>query len=183
MNEDPIGISIQLYEARNTARFEHPYIAKVYSIVLRLDENPSLGIILQKLQKIPEFMTMNEIIRMTHQICSALDCIHSKGYLHTDPYERNIMMTDNRDFKLIDFGTVVKIMQSKSFFNGDLIRFARDLYRITSRSVERKADLPKKINWNEIYTPDKNPNGLGNLNSQFKNCRDFANAVEQILRE
>lgn len=57
----------------------------------------------------------NSVCKLIHDVASALDVIHSSGFLHLDVSPSNILIKGNQ-FKLADFGTVI---ENGTFQRGD----------------------------------------------------------------
>ena len=83
-----VGI-LDIFEENNTAYLVMQYI-----------EGESLNDIIRKTGKIDETTALN----YTEQICSALTKIHSKRVLHLDIKPSNILIDEDNQVKLIDFG-------------------------------------------------------------------------------
>jgi serine/threonine-protein kinase len=89
-------------------RLEHPGIAKVLRnddrsrvyIVMEYVEGKSLRTLLNEQKKFP----IDRAVRITLQICDALEYIHSHGVVHRDLKPENIIVDANDHIKLIDFG-------------------------------------------------------------------------------
>lgn len=86
----------------------HPNIAKMYDS--RIDRHRGLcamqfveGVTIDKyiIQQNP---SPRKILRIVSKICSALEHAHKLGILHRDLKPSNIMVTDNDEPKLVDFG-------------------------------------------------------------------------------
>jgi serine/threonine-protein kinase len=95
-------------EARAAARLSHPNLATVYDvdedegrpcIVMELVTGGTLA---QRLRDPP--MGQEEAIRLISQVLDALDAAHRAGILHRDIKPANILLTDDGNAKVTDFG-------------------------------------------------------------------------------
>ncbi|RPJ82266.1 MAG: hypothetical protein EHJ94_02490 [Deltaproteobacteria bacterium] len=98
-----------LKEARLAAQFIHPNIAITYDagfekglFFMALEYIDGNG--LEKHCKPPELLPPIQIAENLYNICYALEYIHNKGYVHLDIKPANIMLTQNGEVKLMDFG-------------------------------------------------------------------------------
>ena len=98
-----------LKEARNIARLNHPNIIRIFDVfeengtayyVMEYCENGSLA------DKVKQqgCLTESEAIRYIHQVAEALDYIHRKKMNHLDVKPANILLNENDETVLIDFG-------------------------------------------------------------------------------
>jgi non-specific serine/threonine protein kinase len=94
-----------LSEARAVAQLNHPNIVSVYDA----GEDQSLPFVVMEYlhgqslhEKPPE--DMDEILRVTLQICDALEEAHIHGIVHRDLKPENVIITDGGLAKLTDFG-------------------------------------------------------------------------------
>ena len=98
-----------LKEARNIARLNHPHIIRIFDVfeengtayyVMEYCENGSLA------EKVKEQGALSEAdaTRYIHQVAEALDYIHRKKMNHLDIKPANIMLNENDEPVLIDFG-------------------------------------------------------------------------------
>ncbi|WP_371574485.1 serine/threonine-protein kinase [Streptomyces sp. NBC_01314] len=96
-------------EARAMARVNHPRVATLYDsgehdgafyIVMEYVEGKSLAEHLRTGPRLPLERTM----RWTRQICEGLDAAHNAKVIHRDIKPDNIMITQQGDVKLVDFG-------------------------------------------------------------------------------
>jgi serine/threonine protein kinase/tetratricopeptide (TPR) repeat protein len=95
-------------EARAVAKLEHPHICPVYGlesfgdydfIVMPYIEGETLASLLGK--KSP---TLDRVLEISEQIASALAAAHSRGIIHRDVKPQNIIITEDRQAKILDFG-------------------------------------------------------------------------------
>ena len=114
-NDDLIG-NIAVFERykRETeigSLLQHPYIQHLLNndeerreqyIVVEYIEGRTLREVLEDHADQP--MPTSEAIRITLQLCNALDYAHKHGVFHRDIKPENVMMLENGDIKIIDFG-------------------------------------------------------------------------------
>lgn len=95
-------------EARAVAKLEHPHICPVYGlesfgdydfIVMPYIEGETLASLLGK--KSP---TLDRVLEISEQIASALAAAHSRGIIHRDVKPQNIIITEDQQAKILDFG-------------------------------------------------------------------------------
>ncbi len=108
-----------LQEARMVALLHHPNIIEIYTI---FEENQDIYLVLEYV----EGQTLNEIldreIRIPYeraqniflQIASSLSYAHSKNIVHRDLKLSNIMISNEGEVKITDFGLALKAMESIS---------------------------------------------------------------------
>lgn len=114
-NDDLIG-NIAVFERykRETeigSRLRHPHIQQVLNVdedrsdhylVVEFISGRTLRAVLE--ERAPDPLPLDEAIRITLQICDALAYAHEHGVYHRDIKPENIMMLENGDIKIIDFG-------------------------------------------------------------------------------
>lgn len=114
-NDDLIG-DIAVFERykRETeigSRLQHPHIQQLLNndeersehyLVVEYIQGRTLREVLEEYGGKP--MPTDEAIRITLQICDALSYAHKHGVFHRDIKPENIMMLENGDIKIIDFG-------------------------------------------------------------------------------
>ena len=89
-------------------RLDHPNIIKVLTpqkksrmyIAMEYIEGLSLRAIMRDKQPIPAARAL----ALTHQICKALMYMHSEGVVHRDLKPENMLVTDDGQIKIMDFG-------------------------------------------------------------------------------
>jgi len=102
-------------EARAAGLLSHPNIVAIYDvgesegvyyITMELVNGKSLQSLLDAGEKFP----LTRLLRITEQVCSALQFAHENGVVHRDIKPANIMLTRDDFVKITDFGTA-KILQ------------------------------------------------------------------------
>ncbi len=105
-------------EARVLARLNHPNIATLHELVT-VGENPYLvlelvpGETLGDRIKRSGALRTDEVLRIAHQLASALEDAHLQGIVHRDLKPANVMVTPEGGLKVLDFG-LAKPLQEKT---------------------------------------------------------------------
>ena len=124
-----------LSEARAAARLNHPNIVAVYDageenqipfIVMELLEGGSL------FEKKPQ--SLEEILSISMQICSALGHAHQNGIVHRDLKPENVLRSGNGTVKLNDFG-MAHSFSNRISNEGDLLG---TVYYIAPETIQGK---------------------------------------------
>ena len=106
-------------EARILSQLQHPHIVGLftffleqesYFMVMEYAEGQTLRDLIATVGPIPEQRTR----RILRQILSALDYAQTKGVVHRDIKPSNIMIGENDDLKILDFG-VARILANPQF--------------------------------------------------------------------
>ena len=114
LTNDKKAVELFLTEARAIAELEHPNIVQVYNvgkekgyyfIVMSFIEGKTLSQIVKKQKNIPLSMILNWF----EGIFLGLDAAHSKGIIHRDIKPSNILITDEMQPKIVDFGIAKKV--------------------------------------------------------------------------
>src|SRR6202007_1143760 len=108
MEADPVLFDRFQREEDIGRKLDHPGVVKVFDneersrryMVLEWVDGRLLRQILNEQKKLPP----KRAIRITLEICRALDYIHSQGVAHRDLKPENIMVGSDVQVKLIDFG-------------------------------------------------------------------------------
>jgi protein kinase-like protein/PEGA domain-containing protein len=102
-------------EARAAGLLTHPNIVVIYDageedgqyyITMELVEGSSLQALLDQGQSFP----LPRVLRLMEQACSALEFAHQRWVVHRDIKPANLMLTQDDQLKITDFGTA-KILQ------------------------------------------------------------------------
>ena len=94
-------------------------------------------------------LTPNEALKIASQVVSILELVHSAGYTHNDIKPSNVMLDNNFNARIIDFGFAKKYFDSKSrkhvsctemeLFQGNIIYSS--LNQMMFKSTSRKDDM------------------------------------------
>lgn len=120
-------------EARLIARLEHPFIVPMYDywrspdgayLVMRWLKDGSLD---KKLKQQGRW-EISAVQRMLHQIGSALTLAHSQGIVHRDIKPDNILLDENMNTFLTDFGIALNIKEPLSENDQEFISYGSPIY-------------------------------------------------------
>src|SRR6266849_8581437 len=114
-NDDLIG-SVAVFErykreAEIGSRLDHPHVQRLLNtgeersehyLVMEYIQGRSLREVME--EHTPDLLPQAEAIRLTMQICDALAYCHEHGVFHRDIKPENIMIQDDGNIKIIDFG-------------------------------------------------------------------------------
>jgi DNA-binding winged helix-turn-helix (wHTH) protein/TolB-like protein/Flp pilus assembly protein TadD len=109
-----------LREAQAAAALNHPNIATIYEIdqfMLDGEERSFIAMELVGGRALSEYarirtISVNEAIEIVLQIAAALEAAHHRGIVHRDVKPSNVMITENRRVKTLDFG-LAKFVQNE----------------------------------------------------------------------
>ena len=137
-------------EGRSLAKLSHPEIVSIYDIgedsgqyymIMEFIEGKSLSRLLQ----IKSHFSIDLVLSIGKQIAGALAYIHEKGILHRDIKPGNIMLSENGDAKLTDFG-LAKVTNSGASLTQTGSLFGSLMYippeqALGHKSVDARADI------------------------------------------
>jgi serine/threonine protein kinase len=181
-NEDKTFASRFQREARVVAKLEHPHIVPVYDyaehenrpyLVMKFIEGDTLK---AHLDKGP--LSSDEIADMVDAVGSALAYAHKQGILHRDIKPSNVLLSNDGQIYLADFGLARIAQSGESTLSSDMIMgtpqyispeqamgkkdldqrtdlysFGVMLYEMVVGRVPFNADTPFAIIHDHIYTP------------------------------
>jgi serine/threonine protein kinase len=112
MEADPVLFERFKREEEIGRMLDHPGVVKSYDdeqrsrvyMVLEWVKGKLLRSILNEEKKLPA----ERAVRITLGICDALDYMHKRGVVHRDLKPENVMVDDDDNIKLIDFGIAMK---------------------------------------------------------------------------
>jgi len=106
---DRDGIERFYREARSAAKLSHPSIINIFDIgsdeqiyFIVMEYLP--GGTLDKLVTGGKPLPVKDIIKIGMEVCDALQFAHEKGVIHRDIKPQNIMLTEDKKIKVVDFG-------------------------------------------------------------------------------
>jgi|GEM_PF-638013 len=138
-----------LREARSVAKLEHPNIVQVFNIgqekdihyiVMSYIEGRSLSEIIKEKGK----LDFDTAVKITTGILSGLSHAHSKEIIHRDIKPSNILITDDWEPKIIDFGLARQVNEEKQLtMVGEMVGTAYLMppEQGLGRKVDHRADL------------------------------------------
>ncbi|RMF59260.1 MAG: hypothetical protein D6743_16595, partial [Calditrichaeota bacterium] len=111
LSQDEEGKKRFVQEAKAASALNHPNIATIYEIdeadgqlfiAMEYIEGQSLRAILDA--NLPKVLNLREGLDYATQIAEGLQAAHKKGIIHRDIKPANLMVTDEKQVKILDFG-------------------------------------------------------------------------------
>ena len=112
-------------EAKHTSKLDHPHIATIFEydqfeatsyIAMEYLEGRTLDKIIKD-----QTLGFEECIRVASQLCAALEVVHKGGLIHRDLKPANILLQDDGNLKLLDFGIARAADESSITQHGMLV--------------------------------------------------------------
>lgn len=112
-----------LVEASLAGKLSHPHLVAIYDAVS--DEEGSYlvmeyvaGGTLEPHTLPAKLLTINTIVEIIFKCCKALDYAHRHGIIHRDIKPANILLTDDKDIKISDFGAALSVSAETTQVSG-----------------------------------------------------------------
>jgi serine/threonine-protein kinase len=134
-------------EAEAAGRLSHPNIVTIYDVgedydiaymAMELLDGTDLAKYTRKEGRLP----LEEIMRVASCVASALDYAHANGIVHRDIKPANIMMLNNREIKVADFG-IARVMATSKTQTGVVMGTPSYMSpeQIAGKKVDGRSDL------------------------------------------
>ena len=100
-------------EARAIAQLEHPHVVRLYRygevdelfyIAMQYVEGSDLADLIHEAKQKGALLPLEQVHNVIAQVCQALDYVHSKGVIHRDIKPSNILINQEGNAILTDFG-------------------------------------------------------------------------------
>ncbi|PKN20431.1 MAG: serine/threonine protein kinase [Deltaproteobacteria bacterium HGW-Deltaproteobacteria-6] len=134
-------------EAEAAGKLSHPNIVTIYDVgedyeIAYMAMELLDGTDLEKYAKKENRLPMEEIIRVAGCVASALDYAHLNGIVHRDIKPANIMMLNNREVKVADFG-IARVMATSKTQTGVIMGTPSYMSpeQIAGKKVDGRSDL------------------------------------------
>jgi len=100
---------IFMRECRSLATLSHPNLVSVFDVVGDVDRPLMIteyvkGMTLEELIQSDQVVPQTSVLRIAVQLCRAVEYLHSEGVVHRDIKPDNVMLTEEGELKIIDFG-------------------------------------------------------------------------------
>jgi len=205
LTRDPEAKTRFIREARSASALDHPNICTIYEI--NETEESQLFIAMafyngETLNKKIERSSINfdEILATAEQIAEGLDRAHEAGIIHRDIKPGNIIITERKEVKILDFGLATMIGEQSNLtkkgeiagtvkymspeqIHGEKIDHRTDIWSLGAVLYEMTAGVPPfraEYEQAAIYSIlNENPAPLMNLRSGIP--IEFENAVKKAL--
>ena len=112
-----------LVEASLAGKLSHPHLVAIYDAVS--DEDGSYivmeyvaGGTLEPHTLPAKLLTIDAIVEIIFKCCKALDYAHRHGIIHRDIKPANILLTDDTDIKISDFGAALSVTSETTQVSG-----------------------------------------------------------------
>jgi serine/threonine protein kinase len=193
--------ALSVREASAAGILSHPNIVTIHDVVDTAGDSPPFiameyvrGTNLQELLKPCKPLPVDFVRSVLSQVSSALDYAHSKGVVHRDVKPANILITDDEQVKLTDFGIAYlrgadpanekkrlgtpayaspeQIMGDKVDHRADLFSLGVVLYEMLLGSAPFRGKTPAEVTHQIVNDPVSHPQTLD---------ADFPEAVAEVL--
>ena len=181
--------ALSVREASAAGILSHPNIVTIHDVVDTAGDSPPFiameyvrGTNLQELLKPSKPLPIDFVRSVLSQVSSALDYAHSKGVVHRDVKPANILITDDEQVKLTDFGIAYlrgadpanekkrlgtpayaspeQIMGDKVDHRADLFSLGVVLFEMLLGSSPFKGKTPAEVTHQIVHDPVPSPQSV-----------------------
>lgn len=176
-------------EAKSMANLSHPYIATIYDwgkeeeiyyIAMEYLSGENLSQIINKKGILPP----SEVVDISIKICEALEVIHKQGIIHRDIKPSNILVTEEKDIKITDFG-IVKDSTPSLTQTGSILGTAQYISPEQARGVKisKRSDIYSLgVVMYEMLTGDPPFRGDDSLSVALRHIREKPTLPSNIIK-
>jgi serine/threonine protein kinase len=112
-----------LNEASLAGKLVHPHIAEIYDAVADEDNAYIVmeyvsGGTLQRFARPDNLLELGDVIEIVYKCARALDFASQIGVIHRDIKPANILITDDNDIKITDFGSAAMLLTERTIVDG-----------------------------------------------------------------
>jgi len=112
-----------LIEASLAGKLNHPHIVEIYDAVADEDNAYIVmeyvpGGTLQRFTRGDNLLALGDVIEVIYKCARALDFASQLGVIHRDIKPANILVKDNTDIKVTDFGSAALLMTERTVVDG-----------------------------------------------------------------
>lgn len=136
-------------EAQSAGMLNHPGIVTIHDVVEKSDEGLTFiameyveGTDLKKLLRDRARLDLRTTVDIIGQLADALDYAHSKGVVHRDVKPANVILTNQGEVKITDFG-IARVNASNLTLDGQMLGTPNYMApeQIQGKEVDHRADL------------------------------------------
>lgn len=112
-----------LTEASLAGKLTHPHIVEIYDAVADEDNAYIVmeyvsGGTLQRFTRVDNLLALGDVIEVVFKCAKALDFASRIGVIHRDIKPANILVKDNTDIKVTDFGSAALLLTERTVVDG-----------------------------------------------------------------
>ena len=122
-NRGKLMHNLFLNEASLAGKLNHPHIVQIYDAVADEDDAYIVmeyvpGGTLQRFTRADNLLALGDVIEVVYKCARALDFASQTGVIHRDIKPANILVMDNTDIKITDFGSAALQMTTRTMVDG-----------------------------------------------------------------
>jgi serine/threonine protein kinase len=131
-----------------------------------------------------KYNTTTDAYRWTEQLLNALDCIHENNLVHFDIKPANLLIDDNNNLKLIDFGLC---REGKCKFFGGTVKYLpkviSDINSVDYRNDCYAAGITIKEIWDSLKLKEIPKNIENLINELSGNTYDLIPTIKEAMKK